>query len=267
MQEQSLPKSLGASQILPIVWPNAAIGRIAGIAFGVATQLVFLFTVVQLFLFLRYGGAKISFQWFWIDTLLSIGFAVPHSILLAPPTQKYLKRWMPVGLLGCLHCTVTCLTLWLMFFFWRTTSALVWKASGWTEMMVLFGFYGSWIFLFYSLYLTGMGYQTGFTQWWYWMLKKQPPRRKFVVEGIFRWMRHPVYMSFLGLIWFTPTMSLDHALLTGIWTGYIYLGSYFKDKRLLRFIGEEYSEYATRVPGLPIIGFGPLLKMRRATQQ
>jgi len=45
-------------------------------------------------------------------------------------------------------------------------------------------------------------------------------------------------MSFLGLIWFTTTMTLDHAVLTIIWTAYIYAGSYFKDKRMIHFVGD-----------------------------
>jgi protein-S-isoprenylcysteine O-methyltransferase Ste14 len=115
-----------------------------------------------------------------------------------------------------------------------------------------------WIGLLYSLYWTGFGYQTGLTQWWYWFRDQQPPKRGFVTQGAFRYMRHPVYMSFLGLIWFTPVMTLDHAILTAVWTLYIYTGSYFKDRRLLKFIGEPYYEYGKRIPGLPIIGFGSL---------
>jgi protein-S-isoprenylcysteine O-methyltransferase Ste14 len=65
-------------------------------------------------------------------------------------------------------------------------------------------------------------------------------------------------MSFLGLIWFTPVMTLDHAILTAVWTLYIYAGSYFKDRRLLKFIGEPYYEYGKRIAGLPIIGFRSL---------
>jgi protein-S-isoprenylcysteine O-methyltransferase Ste14 len=75
-------------------------------------------------------------------------------------------------------------------------------------------------------------------------------------------MRHPVYMSFLGLVWFTPTMTLDHAILTAVWTLYIYAGSWFKDRRLLHFIGEDYRLYAQRVPGLPLIAFGSLNRFK-----
>lgn len=156
----------------------------------------------------------------------------------------------------------TCLSLLCMFQNWSLHPTVLWKASGIAELAILVGFYGSWAALFYSLYITGMGYQTGLTQWWYWAKRQRPPQRAFVETGAYRWMRHPIYMSFLGLIWFTPTMTLDHAVLTCIWTTYIYLGSYAKDQRMLRFVGAQYREYASRIPGLPIIGFGPLLRIK-----
>jgi methanethiol S-methyltransferase len=238
------------------------LGRFCGIAFGVLTQLLFLWTVVQLFLFLRYGGSHSSSHWPWINVLLSIGFAIPHSVLLAPPVQKRIKHSVPSGLLGCVHCSVTCLTLLFMFHYWGSCSTTIWHTTGVSKFAILCGFYGSWIALFYSLYITGMGYQTGLTQWWYWFTQKKPPQREFIETGAYRWMRHPIYMSFLGLIWFTPTMTLDHAVLTSIWTAYIYTGSYFKDKRMIRFVGEDYREYARRVVGLPLIGVGPLRLMK-----
>jgi protein-S-isoprenylcysteine O-methyltransferase Ste14 len=145
-----------------------------------------------------------------------------------------------------------------MFRLWGKSDIVVWQASGWMEWLILTCFYGSWAALFYSLYLTGLGYQTGLTQWWYWAIKKKTPVRQFVTKGAFRIMRHPVYMSFLGLIWFTPVMTLDHAVLTLVWTLYIYAGSYFKDRRLIRFIGRDYIEYGKKVSGLPGISFGSL---------
>ncbi len=256
------------SKPVPKSFPQAAswdspLGRTAGIAFGIATQLLFLWTVIKLFSFLREGSMGTSNPFgLWVDLLLAFGFAIPHSLLLAPSIQQRIKRNIPAGLLGCLHCTMTCLSLLVMFRFWTPIESNIWKAEGVWKTIILTGFYGSWIALSYSISLTGFGYQTGLTQWWYWLAKKPAPRREFVVRGAYRWLRHPVYMSFLGLIWFTPTMSLDHVILTAVWTGYIYAGSYFKDQRLLRFIGREYQAYGTRVTGLPIIGIGPLRKMR-----
>ena len=162
------------------------IGRWFGIAFGIGTQLLFLWTVVYLFLFLRYGGWFEYEGYLIVDTLLATCFAVPHSLLLAPATSKRLRQWFPSGLLGCLHCCVSCLTLLAMFHYWGTSSVELWRATGWMEVAILFCFYGSWGALLYSLYCTGMGYQTGLTQWWYWFRQTKPPVRPFVTTGAFQ---------------------------------------------------------------------------------
>jgi methanethiol S-methyltransferase len=243
------------------------VGRIVGWVFGIGTQILFLFTVVGLFRFLRFGSQNPLEAWWLVDLLLAIGFALPHSLLLAPPVQSHIKRYVPAGLLGCIHCTVTCVSLLILFHFWGRSDLYLWKATGSVEIVVLGLFYASWIALFYSLWLTGLGYQTGLTPWWYWATKQKPPPRVFVTKGAFRFMRHPVYMSFLGLIWFTPEMTLDHAILTTVWTVYIYAGSYFKDRRLIRFIGEPYLAYAAKVVGLPLIGFGSLRRIPPRTSK
>jgi hypothetical protein len=69
-----------------------------------------------------------------------------------------------------------------------------------------------------------------------------------------------VYLSFLGLIWFTPRMTLDHALLTAIWTAYVFVGSVLKDRRLEFYLQDEYRQYAARVPGYPGMFLGPLAR-------
>lgn len=252
----------GTAPAITIARWDSGIARGFGVAFGLGTQLLFLVTVVYLFLFLRYGGTLHHRHWWWVDAMMAFGFAIPHSILLAPPTQRWMRQRIPPGLLGCVHCTVTCVSLLAMFHWWGTSDTTLWHATGWFQAAMLTGFYGSWVALFYSLYCTGLGYQTGLTQWWYWLRRVKPPQRPFVTHGAFRWMRHPVYMSFLGLIWFTPDMTLDHAILTTVWTAYIYAGSYFKDRRLQHYIGQPYLEYGRKTTGLPLIGFGSLRKFR-----
>ena len=53
-------------------------------------------------------------------------------------------------------------------------------------------------------------------------------------------------------------MTADHVVLTGLWTVYIFLGSYLKDERLAFFLGNRYRDYQQRVPGYPFLYRGPL---------
>jgi len=240
-----------------VCWP-----RLAGIAFGLGTQICFGLTVCLLFLFLRDGSRGGANDWLALDFLLALQFAVVHSVLLLPSVRRLLSRVMPSQLFGSLFCLTTCVGLWLVFAYWRGSSTILWNATGLGRLAVWVGFYASWASLFFSLRLTGIGYQTGWTQWLYWLRRQSLPLREFRERGVYRWLRHPVYLSFLGLIWFTPRMSADHAVLTGAWTAYVFVGSYLKDQRLAFYLGDAYREYASRVPGYPGMLLGPLGKWR-----
>ncbi|MBL8816730.1 MAG: hypothetical protein JNL58_11920 [Planctomyces sp.] len=229
--------------------------RLPGLIFGLGTQACFAITVVSLFEFLRFGGIQESTDWLAIDMLLAFQFAIPHSLMLHPAVSRRLKRWIPSEFYGLVFCLVTCGSLHLLFQCWQTTSTLVWDLTATGKTFILCGFYGSWVMLFYSLYLSGLGYQTGLTPWLYWWNGKRLPRREFEERSLYRWFRHPIYLSFLGLIWFVPTMTLDHAVLTGVWTVYIFIGSWLKDERLEFFLGDSYRNYRGRVPGYPIFVF------------
>lgn len=252
------PMSAGS---IPTSTPSS-IARACGLALGVGTQLLFLWTAYQLFLFLS-GPSDRGHGFHPLrDVILALFFAWPHSVLLYPGVQKWLKAYVHPQLMGCVHCLVTCVSLLVLFPLWSVSQGGLWDMHGWSALLMQAGFYGSWLALLYSLWLSGMGYQTGLLPWLYWVRGVKSPRREMNRSGAFRLMRHPVYLSFLGLIWFTPHMTWDHVILTSVWTIYIYVGSYMKDRRLLHYIGQPYREYAQSVPGFPLIGFGVLGKMR-----
>ena len=223
----------------------------AGVLFGVATQILFLLTVRELFVFLKGPVAARSGSLWW-DVLLAAQFALPHSWLLLPSTRKRLSRWIAPPFYGLVFCLATCASLLVTFAFWRTNPVVLWDVAAPSRWLIDVGFYGSWIALFYSLNLSGLGYQTGLTPWWCWVRGIPQPRRGFELRGVYRFMRHPVYASFLGLIWFTPMMTLDHAILTGLWTVYILVGSGLKDARLAHFMGDSYRQYQARIPAFGI---------------
>jgi protein-S-isoprenylcysteine O-methyltransferase Ste14 len=85
--------------------------------------------------------------------------------------------------------------------------------------------------------------------------------RPFAAQGVYRFLRHPVSLSFLGLVWLVPVATLDRAVLIAVWTVYIYVGSVLKDQRLLFYLGDEYRNYQAEVPGYPGMPIGPLSRI------
>jgi methanethiol S-methyltransferase len=242
--------------------------RFLGIAFGLATQAAFLATLPPLYRFLRNDFALAPTGPLWIDASAALMFAVPHSILLHPSTRKRVTQWLPSAFYGLLFCVATCASLWLLFAVWRGSSIVVWEWPDRLRPLVEIGFFGSWLMLFYSLSLTGLGYQTGLAPWWNWVRGRPLPRREFRPIGVYRYGRHPTYLSFLGLIWFTPVVTLDRAWLIALWTAYVFVGSHLKDRRLGRLIGEPYRQYQNDVPAffVPIrIGTGYRLERTKHT--
>jgi protein-S-isoprenylcysteine O-methyltransferase Ste14 len=234
------------------------IRRPLGLAIGVAVHLLFAYTVWRLFWFLKDGAGPTTGGSLLIDAALALQFAIPHSALLHPSVRRRITQWISPAFYGLFYTTASCLSLLAVVMCWQTVEPILWKTTGVVQTVFLVAFYLSWLGLCYSLHLTGMGFQTGLTPWLAWVRGKAAPRREFKPRGAYRFVRHPVYLSFMGLVWFTPIMTLDHAVLTAVWTVYLFVGSWLKDRRLEFFVGDAYRDYESRVTGYPLMVFGPL---------
>jgi methanethiol S-methyltransferase len=80
----------------------------------------------------------------------------------------------------------------------------------------------------------------------------QPPQ--LVTNGLYRWVRHPLYTGGLLIIWLASTMTWNLLALCIGATAYILIGIHFEERKLLREYGKKYADYRRRtsmlVPGL-----------------
>ena len=71
-----------------------------------------------------------------------------------------------------------------------------------------------------------------------------------VVDGLYAYVRHPLYSAGLVFIWLSSEMSVNRLVLWLILSLYIIIGAYFEERKLLVDFGAAYAEYKVNTPML-----------------
>ncbi len=72
----------------------------------------------------------------------------------------------------------------------------------------------------------------------------------FVKPGLYRRIRHPLYLGFLIAFWATPTMTGTHLFFSILMSGYIAFGIALEERDLIADFGRRYLLYRRRTPAL-----------------
>ena len=72
----------------------------------------------------------------------------------------------------------------------------------------------------------------------------------FIVRGPYKWVRHPIYLAMLLIIWSCPSVSIDRFLFNIIWTVWIVVATMLEERDLEDEFGEGYLDYKLKVPML-----------------
>jgi protein-S-isoprenylcysteine O-methyltransferase Ste14 len=72
---------------------------------------------------------------------------------------------------------------------------------------------------------------------------------KFRTPGLYRFVRHPLYVGWLLVFWCAPLMTAAHLVFAIATTAYILIAIHFEERDLVK-LHAEYTEYRRRVPML-----------------
>ena len=177
-------------------------------------------------------------------------FAIQHSGMARPAFKRWLTRYIPKAAERSTYVLLSSLCLAVMMWSWAPLGGLVWDASGTFVANALTALYfASWGLLLYATFLINHFDLFGLRQSWYGLLDREPPEQKFVTPALYRVVRHPIYVGWLGIMWFTPTMTLTHLVFAAVSTAYILVAIQLEEADL-KTAHPEYAQYKRKVPAL-----------------
>lgn len=75
-----------------------------------------------------------------------------------------------------------------------------------------------------------------------------PP--KLVTDGLYAYVRHPLYTAGLAFLWAWPDMTVNRLAVWIVFSLYFLIGAWFEERKLLKDYGQEYADYKARTPML-----------------
>ncbi len=192
-----------------------------------------------------------------IFVIAFILFAVLHSLLASRSFKKRVISAYPVMRFyyRFLYNLVALFTFAIVWFAAPVSTAEIYTVPSPLSYVMHLVQIGALTGLYYSVKVAGTGNFTGLNQLRHASQDKHPsydldePKDEgFVVQGPFRYVRHPLYVFSMIVLILHPYMTIKWLLLTILAGAYFIIGSKFEEQRLIDRFGEKYNEYKKDVP-------------------
>ena len=186
-----------------------------------------------------------------VDVLLLGVFAMQHSVMARPAFKRWWTRVVPRPVERSTYVLFSNAALALLFWQWRPLPETVWTVRAPLAVAVLHAvFWLAWAMLLASTCLLSHFELFGVRQVLQHLEGKQPAEGRFTTPGLYRHVRHPIYLSFLLAFWAAPTMTAGHLLFALASTGYILIAIQLEERDLVAVFGNQYRRYRRKVPML-----------------
>lgn len=183
-----------------------------------------------------------------IDLALLASFALQHSVMARAGFKRVWTRVVHPALERSTFVLCASLVLIALYVFWQPIDGTIWSANTPAAAFVLRAvFWTGWGTVLVSTFLINHFELFGVRQVLAQARRQALPEPAFRTPGLYRYVRHPIYLGFVLGFWATPTMTLGHLLFAGGTTAYILLGIWFEERDLIARFGDQYRAYRAQV--------------------
>lgn len=217
--------------------------------FGVGSLVLFLiFLYVGSLGWLEFGLKKPFVLGF--DALLCFVFFVQHSTMIRVSFKNRLSKLIPDYYHGAFYSISSGVVLLIVMILWQDSHLLIFNLQDSIRVFFRIIFFSSIALFGWSCLALGsfdfFGVGPIITK----IKGTKTTDIPFIVRGPYRWVRHPLYLAMLLLIWSCPGVSIDRLLFNLLWTVWIVVATGLEEQDLVDRFGEGYKDYQQKVPML-----------------
>jgi protein-S-isoprenylcysteine O-methyltransferase Ste14 len=184
------------------------------------------------------------------DGLLCGLFFVQHSLMVRRGFRSQLARWIAPAFHGLLYTACASAALVALVGLWLPTGVVLFDVTGPVKWLVwaAFGLSGAGMLWVMPKGAAGalLGYHAAVAH----LRSRADSPIPLFTEGAYRWVRHPLYLLTLAMLWASPRLTADRLVLDVLFTLWVVLGIRWEERDLLHGYGEAYAQYRRQVPML-----------------
>ena len=184
------------------------------------------------------------------DGFISIVFFVQHSVMIRRSFCSWLAGVWPPFYHRIVFTIVSGIVLAGIMITWQPSTITLYEFHGVSRLLFRSVFFLALAGCLWSAYT--LRSSTSCDPFGLAAASKQPPDRQspppqLVIRGPYAYVRHPVYLMVILLIWSSPDLTSDRLLFNVLWTLWIYIGATLEDADMKVDFGDAYREYQERV--------------------
>jgi protein-S-isoprenylcysteine O-methyltransferase Ste14 len=178
-------------------------------------------------------------------------FAIQHSVMARPAFKRWWTRFVPEPVERSTYVLLSSLALVALFLWWQPIGGIVWNArAGVARNSVIALYLLGWALLLYSTFLIDHFDLFGLKQVWRRLTGQSYRPPQFYTPGLYKLVRHPLYVGWLTIFWAAPTMTVAHLVFALATTAYILIAIQLEERDLVSAFGDSYVTYRRRTPML-----------------
>jgi protein-S-isoprenylcysteine O-methyltransferase Ste14 len=182
-------------------------------------------------------------------------FAVQHSVMARHWFKRAWTRIVPAPVERSTYVLFSSVALILLFWKWQPMGGVIWKLESATAQIAIYGLYAAgWLIVLAATFLINHFDLFGLRQVWLNLRGRPYTSLAFRTPGLYRLVRHPLYVGWLTVFWAAPVMTAAHLVFAVATTAYILIAIQFEERDLIQ-AHAEYAEYRERVPMMLPIGY------------